>query len=77
MNFAQCKCTYSRIFIKFIGKFIDLYYPLLNIETGEIYEEYTTDGGHLTEAGYEVLTKEITPVVKEELITWHYEQNVV
>ena len=62
---------------KYTLKFVDLYYPLLNIETGEIYEEYTTDGGHLTEAGYEVLTKEITPVVKEELITWHYEQNVV
>ena len=55
---------------KYSFRFIDLYYPLLNIETGEIYEEYTTDGGHLTETGYNVLTNEITPVVKEEVTKW-------
>ena len=55
---------------KYSYTFIDLYYPLLNIETGEIYDEYTTDGGHLTEAGYNVLTNEITPIVKEELTKW-------
>ena len=55
---------------KYSYRFVDLYYPLFNIETGEIFEEYTTDGGHLTELGYEVLTKEITPVVKEEVSKW-------
>ena len=55
---------------KYSFRFVDLYYPLLNIETGEIYEEYTTDGGHLTEAGYIVLTNEIAPVVKEEVSKW-------
>lgn len=58
---------------KYSFKFIDLYYPLFNLETGEIYNEYTTDGGHLTSLGYEVLTKEITPVVKEELLIWNQE----
>lgn len=58
---------------KYSFKFIDLYYPLFNLETGEIYEEYTTDGGHLTSLGYEVLTKEITPIVKEELLIWNQE----
>ncbi len=48
-------------------EFVDLYTPLYNIETEEIYEEYTTDGGHLTEAGYEVLTENIKPVLSKLL----------
>ena len=44
--------------------FIDIYTPLMNAETGEIVPEYTTDGGHLTQKGYEVLTSQITPVLK-------------
>ena len=43
--------------------FVDLYTPLLNFETNEIYEHYTTDGGHLTEDGYNVLTQNIKPVI--------------
>ncbi len=43
--------------------FVDVYTPLLNMETNEIYEEYTTDGGHLTPLGYQVLTNEIRPVL--------------
>jgi len=39
----------------------------LNLETGEIYAEYTTDGGHLTSAGYEVLTNTITPTLEQLL----------
>ncbi len=48
---------------KYGYEFVDLYTPLLNMATDEIYEEYTTDGGHLTPEGYEVLTKEIRPVL--------------
>lgn len=44
--------------------FVDLYSPLMNLETGEIYPEYTIDGGHLTEKGYEVLTAQITPALE-------------
>ena len=47
--------------------YVDVYTPLLNMETDEIYEEYTTDGGHLTTLGYEVLTGEIRPVVESLL----------
>lgn len=47
--------------------FVDLYTPLMNVETGEICPEYTTDGGHLTAKGYEVLTQTITPVLEEIL----------
>lgn len=56
---------------KYSFEYVDLYNALLNEETGEIYEEYTTDGGHLTEAGYVVLTNEITPVLEVELNLWN------
>lgn len=56
---------------KYSFEYVDLYNALLNEETGEIYEEYTTDGGHLTEAGYVVLTNEITPVLEDELNLWN------
>ena len=39
--------------------FVDVFTPLLNMDTNEIYEEYTTDGGHLTHEGYLVMTSEI------------------
>lgn len=45
--------------------FVDLYSPLMDLSTGEIYPEYTTDGGHLTDKGYQVLTAQITPVLEK------------
>ena len=47
--------------------YVDLFTPLLNMDTNEIYEHYTTDGGHLTAEGYEVLTAQIKPVINEIL----------
>ena len=47
--------------------YVDLYNALLNFETNEIYEHYTTDGGHLTAAGYEVFTSCVKPVVDKIL----------
>lgn len=66
------KAAYNNVKIKLLSEkygyeFVDLYSPLLNLETGEIYAEYTTDGGHLTSAGYEVLTNTITPTLKKLL----------
>jgi lysophospholipase L1-like esterase len=66
------KAAYNNVKIKLLAEkygfeFVDLYSPLLNLETGEIYEEYTTDGGHLTPKGYEVLTNTITPTLKKLL----------
>lgn len=66
------KAAYNNVKIKLLAEkygyeFVDLYSPLLNIETGEIYPEYTTDGGHLTSAGYEVLTNTITPTLNKLL----------
>ena len=58
---------------KYSYEYVDLYSPLMNMETGEIYEEYTTDGGHLTSLGYEVLTREITPAIERQLALWQSE----
>lgn len=64
--------AYNNVKIKKLAEkygfaFVDLYSPLMNLQTGEIHPEYTTDGGHLTEKGYEVLTEQITPVLEAEL----------
>jgi lysophospholipase L1-like esterase len=61
---------------KYDFEFVDLYTPLMNLETGGIYDEYTTDGGHLTDKGYEVLTRCITPVVTEQIALWGIKNNV-
>ena len=58
---------------KYSFEYVDLYSPLLNLEDGEIYDEYTTDGGHLTAQGYEVLTREITPAIERQLAAWALE----
>ncbi len=44
--------------------FVDLYYPLFDLSTGEIRAEYTVDGAHLTPLGYEVVTAAITPAIE-------------
>ncbi len=52
---------------KYGFEFVDLYTPLLNLEDNEIYDEYTTDGGHLTPKGYDVITAQVTPVLENLL----------
>lgn len=47
--------------------FIDLYTPLLDVNTNEVYEGYTVDGGHFTPKGYEVVTSLIKPTLIEIL----------
>lgn len=64
--------AYNNVKIKAIAdqyncSFVDLYTPLLNTETDEIFEHYTTDGGHLTDEGYVVLTEAIKPAVDKIL----------
>lgn len=67
--------AYNNVQIKMYAEiygyeYVDLYSALLNLETGEIYDEYTTDGGHLTEKGYEVLTAQIKPAIQKQLDAW-------
>ena len=45
--------------------FIDLFTPLLNEKTNEIFEKYTKDGLHFTNEGYEVTTKELKTVLNK------------
>ena len=64
--------SYNNVIIKKLAEkygfeFVDLYTPLFDVESGEIYAEYTSDGAHLTPLGYEVLTAAITPVLTELL----------
>ena len=49
---------------KYNYSYVDLYNPLLDPETNELRLEYTIDGGHLTEKGYEIVTAQITPVLE-------------
>ncbi len=58
---------------KYGFEFVDLYTALLNTETGEIYDEYTVDGGHLSAEGYEVVTSCIKPVLQKQIDIWEAE----
>ena len=49
---------------KYDFSYVDLYNPLLDPTTDELRQEYTIDGGHLTEQGYEVVTAQIKPVLQ-------------
>ncbi len=70
--------AYNNVKIKMLAEkysfeYVDLYSALLNLETGEIFSEYTTDGGHLTSLGYDVLTEKITPAIEKQLSIWELE----
>ena len=52
---------------KYSCVFVDLFYPLFDLDSNGLLAEYTIDGGHLTPAGYNVLTAEITPVLESLL----------
>lgn len=68
----NAKAAYNNVTIKLLAEkygftFIDLFSPLYDVSTGEVYEGYTTDGGHFTPKGYTVVTAQITPVLREIL----------
>lgn len=48
-------------------EFVDLYTPLFNEKTGEVYEGLTVDGGHFTHEGYLVVSSQIKPVLQKVL----------
>ena len=52
---------------KYNLRYLDLYNPLLDKTTNELRLEYTTDGGHFTPKGYEVITSVIKPVITSYL----------
>ncbi len=64
--------AYNNVKIKLLAEkydftFVDIYSPLLDLETGKMNEDYTVDGAHFTKAGYDVVTNEIKVVIDELL----------
>ena len=64
--------AYNNVIIKKLAEkygfgFVDLYSPLFDERSGEIFESYTSDGAHLTDEGYRVLTDAITPEIDKIL----------
>lgn len=73
--------AFNNVKIKALSKkygfeYVDLFTPLMDLDTQEIYPEYTTDGGHFTDKGYEVVTAEIRPVIDALLEEWSAENSV-
>lgn len=71
-NFAQKNeiACYNNVIIKKLAdkyecEFVDLYTPLFDISTQEIYADYTSDGVHFTNEGYRVFTDTLTPVIEK------------
>lgn len=68
----NAQAAYNNVSIKLLAEkygfaFVDLFTPLYDVETGEVYEGYTVDGGHFTHEGYTAVTAEITPVLQKIL----------
>ena len=55
---------------KYGFEYVDLFTPLMDMDTQEIYPEYTIDGGHFTDKGYEVVTAEVRPTIDRVLAEW-------
>ena len=52
---------------KFGCTFVDLYTPLCNEKTDQIFENYTIEGVHLTDAGYKVISSKINQAITDNL----------
>ena len=66
------QAAYNNVSIKLLAQkygftFVDLFTPLYDVSIGEVYDGYTTDGGHFTHQGYLVITSVLTPVLQELL----------
>lgn len=64
--------AYNNVKIKLLAErydftYVDLFSPLYDVNTGEVYEGYTIDGGHFTSEGYAAVTVEVTPVLQQIL----------
>ncbi len=64
--------AYNNVKIKLLAEkygceFVDIYSPMLDLETGKMNEKYTSDGAHFTNDGYNVYTEELKPVIDKLL----------
>ena len=72
MRILNQLAAYNNVVIKKLANkygyaFVDVFTPLFNEASGEIYAEYTNDGAHLTPQGYVVLSSAITPAIEAAL----------
>ncbi len=64
--------AYNNVSLKLLAEkygftFVDLFSPLYDVSTGEVYKGYTSDGGHFTHEGYVAITSIITPILESIL----------
>ncbi len=64
--------AYNNVKIKLLAEkygceFVDIYSPMLDMETGEMNAKYTVDGAHFTAEGYNVYTAQLKPVIDKLL----------
>ncbi len=64
--------AYNNVKIKLLAEkygceFVDIYSPMIDLETGMMNDEYTVDGAHFTKKGYIIVTDLIKPVVERLL----------
>lgn len=52
---------------KYGYEYVDVFSHLFDITTNEIFKEYTSDGVHFNDKGYEVVTSVITPTIEKIL----------
>ena len=64
---AYNNVTVKKLAEKYGFFFVDIFTPLFDETTGEIYTQYTSDSVHLTAKGYEVFTSAVKPVLCELL----------
>ena len=60
---AYNNVTIEKLAAKYGYCYVDVFTPLFDESTGEIYTQYTSDSVHLTVQGYEVLTNAVTPTL--------------
>ncbi len=64
--------AYNNVKIKLLAEkynyeYVDIYSPMLDLETGKMNSKYTFDGAHFTTEGFNVVTHQIKPIVDELL----------
>ncbi len=64
--------AYNNVKIKLLAEkygctYVDLYGPMLDLETGKMNAAYTVDGAHFSPQGYGVYTAQLKPVLEELL----------
>ncbi len=52
---------------KYGCEYVDIYSPMLDLETGEMNDKYTVDGAHFSEEGFGVYTEQLKPVIDKLL----------